>query len=79
MELIGGAYLDQQGRPDLVYAMIASTEEFLEMLGVVVFIYALLSYMGSGMEEVRLIIDNTDPGRAAIESLTHQSMQEDLS
>ena len=79
MELIGGAYLDQQGRPDLAYAMIASTEEFLEMLGVVVFIYALLSYMGSDMEEVQLIIDNTDPGRAAIEPLTHQSMQEDLS
>jgi len=50
MELVGGYQTDFYGRENMVYALIANTEEFFEMMGVVVFIYALLSYMSLQMK-----------------------------
>ncbi len=51
MEMIGGKYWAGQGwsiegnnEVDLNYALITTFEEFLEMLGIVVFIYALTTY-----------------------------------
>ena len=42
----------------MTYAMIATVEEFFEMQGIVVFIYALMSYMSSDLKEVRVRIDD---------------------
>ena len=40
-ELIGGLQADVHGSKNLTYALITTTEELLEMLGIALFIYAL--------------------------------------
>ena len=47
VEMIGSAYASAHGRNDLVYALIASGEEVLEMIGLATFIYALTDYIRS--------------------------------
>jgi hypothetical protein len=54
MEMVGSAYSKVYGQQNLVYALLATLEEVMEMLGVVVFIYGLLSYMESCHEEIQL-------------------------
>ena len=54
MEMVGGYYLTFYGKHNITYAILMTIEEFLEMLGIVVFIYALLSYMSSYMKGVSL-------------------------
>jgi hypothetical protein len=48
------------GIPKIIVGIQTSIEEFLEMLGASVFVYALLSYMGSYMKEltIRIRIDD---------------------
>ena len=46
VEVIGGRYLDTHG-VNLTYKMITTIEEALEMLGIVVFVGALSSYIAS--------------------------------
>jgi hypothetical protein len=46
MELVGGIYLAQgETIQSIGYAMITTIEEFLEMMGIVIFIYALINYL----------------------------------
>lgn len=45
IEMIGGQHASLYGEKNLEYAIITALEELLEMLGIVVFIYGLLSYM----------------------------------
>jgi hypothetical protein len=45
LEIVGGHYVTVWGHDSLRYALCTTAEEFLEMMGVVVFIYALLSYL----------------------------------
>lgn len=45
MEMINGYYASLYGKWNIVYAIITTLEEFCEMVGIAVFIYALLSYM----------------------------------
>lgn len=48
MEMIGGWHNEAFGfQADLTYVLIATIEETLEMLGVLILLYALLSYMGT--------------------------------
>lgn len=47
MESIGGYIADTPGLHPAAYAVAATIEELLEMLGVIIFIYALLSYIKS--------------------------------
>ncbi len=47
VEMIGSVYASAHGRNDLVYALIASGEEVLEMIGLATFIYALTDYIRS--------------------------------
>lgn len=64
MEMIGGNYWANQGwaidgsdDADLYYALIITVEELLEMLGIVVFIYALSEYyLKNGNEQARLLV-----------------------
>jgi hypothetical protein len=53
-ELIGGRHADLYGIQNLTYSFITTVEETLEMIGMVLFIYALLEYISSNMQEVRL-------------------------
>jgi hypothetical protein len=45
VEMLSGAQADAFGEENLDYALIVTIEEFLEMLGIVVFIRALLEYI----------------------------------
>lgn len=49
VELIGGFYAASHSKRDMMYSAIVSIEEALEMLGVVVFINALLRHISSAM------------------------------
>ena len=59
-EMIGSYWADLNGKENFVYTAIASLEELFEMLGVVVFIYALLSYISSELTEVRVRFNSSD-------------------
>ncbi len=50
-EMFAGNHRDLYGF-DMIYAMITALEEFCEMFGIVVFIYALLSYINENLKEV---------------------------
>ena len=53
-ESIGGRYYDLYGRNNIVYNSIEGFEEILEMIGVVIFIHALLTYIGRELPGLRL-------------------------
>jgi len=54
MESITGLYASYAGRKNLTYAILTNTEEVLEMSGILVFIYALLSYIRSDLSGLRI-------------------------
>jgi hypothetical protein len=54
IELIEGLYDETHGDRNLVSELIATVQETLEMGGVIVFIHALLAYLGSQFGELRL-------------------------
>ncbi|MEG4491040.1 hypothetical protein [Microcoleus sp. D3_18_C4] len=61
MEMVTGYYADAVTKRNLIYGLMVCVEEILEMVGVIVFIYALLSYIGSHLETIDLrlkIVDN---------------------
>lgn len=52
VELIGGAYSEAHGGQNLVYLVLTTVEESLEMFGVVGLIQALLDYIAQGYQDV---------------------------
>ncbi|WP_019507541.1 hypothetical protein [Pleurocapsa sp. PCC 7319] len=54
MEMIGGYHSEAYGEENPMYALITTIEESLEMFGIVVFVYALLSYIASYLRVVNL-------------------------
>lgn len=56
-EVVGGHYASLYGRDDPTVAIPSHVEELAEMLGVAIFIYALLSYIRSHIGEIRIRID----------------------
>ncbi|WP_449417331.1 hypothetical protein [Phormidium nigroviride] len=63
MEMVGGYYADLAGQRNLIYGIIATTEEVCEMVGVLIFIYALLAYIGSYIQDIDLrfkVLDDRD-------------------
>jgi hypothetical protein len=61
MEMVDGYYLSVFG-DTLGQELLTNTEEALEMLGVVVFIYALLMYLGLYVEKIEVMSDPSDEG-----------------
>ena len=51
-EMLGGYYASFYGQDNMTYSIFTTIEESLEMLGTVVFIYALLSYLNSYVKEI---------------------------
>jgi hypothetical protein len=47
MEVVGSHYILRHSDESMTYVLLATIEELLEMLGVVIFIYALLSYLAA--------------------------------
>lgn len=60
MEGIGGLLAGTAGEQTLAYGLAATFEEGLEMLGVVVFIYALLCYAGRTVHHLTLTFGGED-------------------
>lgn len=56
MESLSGAYADFYTGTNFTAAMLGSIEEFMEMLGIIIFIYALLSYIRSEMNGLNVKI-----------------------
>ncbi|WP_315789210.1 hypothetical protein [Fischerella sp. JS2] len=52
IEMVGGYYANYYTETNMIYALITTVEEVLEMIGIVVFIYALLSYISSSMNGI---------------------------
>ena len=45
LELIDGNYAEIHGKTNLIYMLLSTVEEALEMAGIIVFIYGLLGYI----------------------------------
>ena len=58
LELLGGQVFSQSGK-NLTYHILYTCEELLEMLGVAVFIYALLSYMSNHIQKLSFSEEST--------------------
>jgi hypothetical protein len=70
VEMLESYWVNLHGKENIVYAIMATIEEFLEMLGIIIFIYALLSYISSQFKEMRIIINSNEP--AAVKSTSCQ-------
>ncbi|MGI9175402.1 MAG: hypothetical protein ACR2GR_08820 [Rhodothermales bacterium] len=53
-EMVEGVVMGEQGKNNLTYNLFIVVEEAMEMGGVLVFIYALLHYIGTYLTDVRL-------------------------
>ena len=56
MEMVGGAYEAVANRASLTYGLMATFEEMLEMLGIIIFIYGLLFYLKQLGQKVQIQI-----------------------
>ena len=56
MEMVGGNYGSLHGPDNLTYAMLVAVEEGLEMLGIVLFLYALSSYIATHLPGIRILV-----------------------
>lgn len=57
VELFGARYISVHGDPTFAYELLVTAEEVLEMLGVALFIYALLEYLREHDVEVHLSVE----------------------
>ncbi|MGB5634751.1 MAG: hypothetical protein WBM86_18475 [Waterburya sp.] len=60
MEMIGSHFAESLGQQHLIYALIATAEEVLEMIGMIMFIYALLYYLSQWAHQLDLQVDILD-------------------
>jgi hypothetical protein len=51
-ELIGGQWTELHGQENTAYALITTCEQSLQMAGILVFIYALMSYIASELNDL---------------------------
>jgi len=54
VEMMGAAYISNVGTKTFGYELIATFEEVLEMVGILVFMYSLFSYLSESVGEVRI-------------------------
>lgn len=57
MEMVDGYYASLYGEKTFFYVVLTTIEEFFEMVGIAVFIYALLSYVSTHMKGLALKIN----------------------
>ena len=56
IEAVGGKFLSEYGQNNLVYSLITQFEELLEMIGIMMFIYAILLYYNSYYPAITITI-----------------------
>jgi hypothetical protein len=66
IEILGARYNYIQGTENFTYAIFVVAEEGFEMIGIVIFIYALLCYLGSSLSSLRILFSDERPNTAAI-------------
>jgi len=54
IEMLGGYYHELHGNENLTYSLISTLEESLEMLGLILFIRALLNYLSAHFSEITI-------------------------
>ena len=61
MEMVGSYIAEAEGQQNLLYAMTATLEEIMEMMGIIVFIYGLLYYLRDWLKnlDLKISIDRT--------------------
>jgi hypothetical protein len=57
MEMVGSQFAESIGQQNIVYALIATVEEILELNGIIMFIYALLYYLSQWSNQLELQIE----------------------
>lgn len=60
MEMIGSYLAESQGQQHLPYALVATVEEVMEMIGIIIFIYGLLYYLSQWAKQLNLQVDILD-------------------
>ncbi|MEW6030134.1 MAG: hypothetical protein ACOYZ8_05255 [Chloroflexota bacterium] len=58
-ELIGGNWTELYGQENAAYALITTCEQSLQMAGILVFIYALMAYIASVLEDLSFRIGSS--------------------
>jgi hypothetical protein len=61
VEMLGAAWFTEHGRRNMGYSLYWTAEETLEMIGVVIFIYALLRYVEKEIGYVRIGVGAREP------------------
>ena len=57
-EMLGGRQDELYGNRNILYSFYYTCEESLEMIGIAIFIYTLLSYMVNQFESIKITISN---------------------
>ena len=73
MEMVGSHFAESIGQQHILYALIATVEEILEMTGIIMFIYALLYYLSRWNSQLELQIDILDISLKSQKSRRYQS------
>lgn len=77
-ELVGGYWLGLHGQENMTYEVITTFEESLEMIGILVFIYTLMSYITSDLSDlffhIGLIAQDTYSKTGPEELVTQEGM-----
>jgi len=55
-ELLGGSHSALSGKENLMYVALSTSEEVFEMGGILIFVYALLSYISSEFKDLRICV-----------------------
>lgn len=55
-EMFGGRHVELYGKNNIIYAFYYSIEESLEMFGIAIFIYTLLTYITNEFESIKIAI-----------------------
>lgn len=60
VEMLNGKYAEIYGKRQIIYQLLATIEEFLEMTGVVLFVYALLDYLARHHNRLEVHLTSKD-------------------
>jgi hypothetical protein len=64
VEMLGAREADLHGYETVTYCVLYSLEEMLEMLGIIIFIYALLSHLASEIGRLSLVFGRANDSRS---------------
>jgi hypothetical protein len=62
IEAVSGARMELYSSKDVIYKLIYTVEEILELFGILIFIYALADYIDAELKGLRIIISAKDTG-----------------